>query len=120
MDSLAEYSEPTVLREMETIPNVPPQLVQETPSVGAPIMQWATWAAAITQTLASLGQQVAALAVAVQQVTIVATVMSMIRNASLGGEQPLPSPPKQPLTTPPKQSVMICKWVWVGIVAPDG
>ena len=93
VDTLAEYSEPTVLREVETDPNLPSLLIDEAPGGETPGIQWTTWAAVITQTLASLGQQVAAVAVAVQQVTTVATVMSATRNASLGGEQPLPSPP---------------------------
>ena len=62
---------------------------------------------------------VAAVAVAVQQVTTVATVMSATRNASLGGEQPLPSFPKQQLVTPPRQPVTVCQCVSVGLVAPD-
>ena len=57
----------------------------------------------------------AAVAVAVQQ----ATVMSATRNAGLGGEQPLPSPPKQQLTTPPKQPVMVCHCVSVGLRTPN-
>ena len=56
---------------------------------------------------------------AVQQVTTVATIMSATRNAGLGGEQPLPSPPKQQVTTPPKQPVMLCQCVSVGLVAHD-
>ena len=69
VDTLAEYSEPSVVREGETNHNLPPPLVEETPSVGTPIMQWVPWAAAITQLLASMGHQGAAVAVAVQQVT---------------------------------------------------
>ena len=87
--------------------------------MGTPTMQLATCAAAITQTLAKLGQQVSGAAVAVHQVGTVATVMSATRNASFGREQPLPSSSKQPLTTPPKQPVMVCRCVSVGLVAPD-
>ena len=119
VDTLAEYSEPTVLREVGTDSNLPSLLIQEAPGEETPSVQWTTWAAAITQTLASLGQQVAAVAVAVQRVTTVATVMSATRNASLGGEQPLPSPPKQQFVTPPRQPVTVCQCVWVGLVAPD-
>ena len=119
VDTLAEYSEPTVLREVGTDPNLPSLLIEEAPGEKTPSVQWTTWAAAITQTLASLGQQVAAVAVAVQQVTTVATVMSATRNASLGGEQPLPSLPKQQLVTPPRQPVTVCQCVSVGLVAPD-
>ena len=119
MDTLAEYSEPTLLREVETDPNLPSLLIEEAPGGETPGIQWTTWAAAITQTLACLGQQVAAVAVAVQQVTTVATVMSATRNASLGGEQPLPSPPKQQLITPPRQPVRVCQCVSVDLVAPD-
>ena len=62
----------------------------------------------------------AAAAVAVQQVTTVATVMSETRNAGLGGEQPLLSPPKQQLTTPPKpKPLMVCQCVSVALVARD-
>ena len=88
VDTLAEYSEPAVLQEVGTDPNLPSLLIKEAPCEETPSIQWTTWAAAITQALASLGQQVAAVAVAVQQVTTVA------RKTSLGGEQPLPSPPK--------------------------
>ena len=75
VDTLAEYSEPTVLREVETNPNLPPLGDDETPRVGTSTAQWATWAAATIQTLASFRQQVAAVVMAVQQVTTVATVM---------------------------------------------
>ena len=119
LDTLAEYSEPTVLREVETDPNLPSLLIEEAPGGETLGIQWTTWAAAITQTLGSLGQQVAAVAVAVQQVTTVATVMSTKGNASLGRELPLPSPPKQQLITPPRQPVRVCQCVSVGIVAPD-
>ena len=119
VDTLAEYSEPTVLLVVATDPNLPSLLIEEARGGGTPGIQWTTWAAAITQTLASLGQQVAAVAVAVQQVTTVATVMSAARNASLGGEQPLPSPPKQQLITPPRQPVRVSQCVSVGLVAPD-
>ena len=119
MDRLAEYSEPTVLREVETDPNLPSPMIEEAPGRETLGIQWTTWAAPITQTLASLGQQVAAVAVAVQQVTTVATVMSATRNASLGGEQPLPSPPKQQLIAPPRQPLRVCQCVSVDLVAPD-
>ena len=82
VDTLAEYSEPTVLREVETNPNLSPPVDDETTRVGTCTAQWAIWAAAITQTLASLGQQVA-----VQEVTTVATVRSGTHNASFRGEQ---------------------------------
>ena len=119
MDRLAENSEPTVLREVEPDPNLPSLLIGEAPGGETLGTQWTTWAAAITQMFASFRQQVAAVAVAVQQVTTVATVMSATRNASLGGEQLLPSPPKQQLITPPRQPVTVCQCVSVGLVAPD-
>ena len=119
VDTLAEYSEPTVLREVETDPHIPSSLIGEPPGGETPGIQWTTWAAAFVQTFASSEQQIAAAAVAVQQVTTVAIVMSATRNASLGGEQSLPSPPKQQLITPPKQTVRVCQCVSVGLVAPD-
>ena len=132
VDTLAEYSEPTVLREVETNPNLPRLVHEETPRVGSTTAQWATQAAAITQTLASLGQQVAALAVAVQQVTPVATgrggsaghqsghshVGDTQRSLGRGAAFTITSP-KQQLTTPPQQPVMVCQCVSVGLVAPD-
>ena len=84
---------------MGTDPNPPSLLIEEAAGGETPGIQWTTWAAAITQTVAPLGQQVAAVAVAVQQVTMVATAMSTTRNARLGGEQSLPSPLKQYLIT---------------------
>ena len=74
--TLAEYSEPTVLRQVENNPNPPPLLIEVAPSVETPTMQWTTWAAAITQMPASLAQQMAAVTVAVHQVTTLATIMS--------------------------------------------
>ena len=53
VDTLAEYSEPTVQRQAETNRMLPPLVDEETPRVGTPTAQWVTWAAAITQTLAS-------------------------------------------------------------------
>ena len=119
VDTLAEYSEPTVLRQVETDPNLPSLLIEEAPGRETPGIQWTTWAAAITQKLASSGQRVAAVAVAVQQVTTVATAMSTTRNASLEGEQLLPPAPKQQLITPPREPVRVCQCVPVGLVALD-